>query len=550
VADEGGAIRELLAVFGFKVDTAELQKGESQLNGFLDKVEKIAKGFAAVFVTHEIFEFANQQAELLDRLDDTANALGITTERVQELQFASRSLGDDADRLLNSIGRLQVAQQAAAKGGQEQAQAFSAIGVSVHDTSGKMKAADELFLDVADGIAKLTDPSKQAATSVALFGREGRVLLPFLKEGRKGFQELADTYKELGGGYTKEAIERGGEFQKSQAKLNLTLTALKNQVLIRLLPILSKIVDLFTGAARWVRQMTKDSYLLQAALGVLAAAGTAFAIQMAIANAPLLLITAAIAALILIVDDLVTLLEGGESVIGDVIDRIYGKDAHVEKVQQIKDAWNGVKGAFDAMWPVVKSLWEAFKWFGENLGKIGGAFGDALAKANNYAVEHGVHPFRNAPASTKSQLTDVQRATAEQGRRLVEARITGEPFRPTTVPKEYKGREADFQKDIERWASEIESGKFPQFAPRVEGPINAPAGAKDWAAAIQSGQFTQYTPRAEAPAPGPVSITQTINPAPGMDEKQLGEHAAKAVHEVIKQRNRAAAATLQRAQTE
>jgi hypothetical protein len=255
--------------------------------------------------------------------------------------------------------------------------------------------------------------------------------------------------------------------------------------------------------------MTKDSYLLQSALGVLTAAAGVFAVEMAIANAPLLLITGAIAALILIIDDFVSMMEGGESVIGDTIDKIFGKDAHLDTVKQIKEVWVGVKDTFAELWREVKLIWDAFRWWKDNLGAVGDAIGDALGKARNKVVE-------NAGAG-RGGFTYSQRVAAEQGRRLVESRITGEPFRITEVPKEFKGHESDFAQNVQEWAQSIQSGQFPQFNPRVSGP-----------------------------ALPPTIINQQITPAPGMDEKKLGEHAAKAVHEVIKQRNRAAAATLQR----
>lgn len=527
----GGILREALAIFGFDVDTEELSKSETKLEKYFQRIERMAKAFAGIFVAKEIFEFADSQAELLDRLDDTANALGITTERVQQFTFASKAMGDDADRLLHLMGRLQVEQEAAAQGGAAQAKAFQQIGVSVRDTNGQMKAADELFLDVADGISKQKDASKQAAVATALFGREGRALLPFLKEGRKGFQELADLYKELGGGYTREAIEKGGEFQKSQAKLNLTMTALKNQVLIRLLPILTKVVDVVTSGVQWIRQMTKDSYLLQTALGALTAVATVFAIEMAIANAPLVLITGAIAALILIIEDFVTMMEGGESVIGDLLDRIYGKDAHIEVVQKIKDAWQGVTETFKELWPVIQKVWDFFKWTFTNYDQ----FLDSLIKINTkYGLAPGEIAQRAGNAvqglADPSQAPYAAAVIKKQAQARVDAQAQGLPAPPITeVPAGLSRANMDYY--INRASQGLKPTQREDFVSKV-----APMGG--FAFNPTGGEY--------GPSMQGGDVIVNVHPAPGMDEKKLGEHAAKAVHEVIKQRNRAAAATLQR----
>lgn len=510
--ESGGVLRELLAVFGFKVETEELAKGETQLVKFFERVERTAKVFAGLFVAKEIYEFAEANVHAMSEIEHSAARLGIAAEDVQKYQFAAKSMGLEGETLLNMMGRLQVTQDQAAKSGGEAAQAFSDIGISLSEIKGK--DANEVFRLVADGLAKTTDHSKRARVAQELFGRGGRELLPILAEGSKGLDELNRAYEELGGGYSEEAIEKSKEFEKESAKLNLSLTALKSKALEKLLPIMNKLIGYFTGAVKWIREMTKNSYLLQSALGVLTAAATVFAVEMAIANAPILLITAAIAALILIIDDFVTMMEGGDSLIGDTIDRIFGKDAHVDVVREIRDIWKDIVAWVKEAGREVKLIWDAFKWWKDNLGSIGDALGDALAKGRNWVVD------KSSQASGhegRGGLTNAQNASGLNAQRVLETVIAGGDL--SRVP--------------------LQLGKGETRAQELE-------TSKQWISAILGGQFPQFSPRVEGPIPSPVVIQQTITAAQGMDEKKLGEHAAREVEKVIKQRNRAAAATLQR----
>jgi len=535
MANDSGAIRELLAVFGFGVDTKELEKGENQLDKFLGKVQRVAEGIAAAFAIKEIYEFANAQAELLDRLDDTANALGLTTDRVQEFQFASRAMGDDADRLLHLMGRMQVMQQEAIQGSASQTKAFAALGITTGQLKNEYKNADDLFLAVADGIQKQTDASKQAAIATEIFGREGRALLPFLKEGSAGFAELVAQYKELGGGYTQQAIQAGAQFQIQQARLNLVMTAFKNVVLIKLLPLLSKLVDYLTRAAKWMKETAENSHILEVAFGALAAAATAFAISMAIANAPILLITAAIAALILIIEDFVGLLTGDESVIGDVIDRIFGKDAHVEVVKDIKRAWEGVTEAFREMWPWVEKTWGFFKFIVERWGDIG----DKLAQFSNWTAGIREKEYAFAKKVVGGAIgSDATNASVEkQAQAKVNAAAVGKPWEGVTEVPAGVSRDEMYAL-IQARAKELRpTNTLPRVGPGIPSEFGPSAPAPfDFAAQ-------------GADVGGPL-VTMTVNPAPGMDEEKLGriagERAGQAVHKVLKERNRAALATRQR----
>lgn len=362
MAEEGGgAIREMLAVFGFGVDTSDLKKGESQLSDFADKVKRVAQGLAAAFAVDAIYSWAESNVKAMTSVEHQAARLGISTDEVQAYTFAAKALGMESEQLLNSMGRLQISQQAAAKGGKEQGAAFSALGVHVKDASGHFKEADQLFMEVADGISKMTDPGKAAAAAVALFGRQGRELLPILKQGSKGLDELIETYHQLGGGFTDEAIEKSKAFEKQQAILGVVMNKVKSVILEGLLPVITKIVTWVGKGVHAFSEMASKSNILQSAFYVLGIAAAAFAVPMLAAAAPILLMAAGLAGLVLIVDSFITMMNGGKSVIGDTLDKIFGKDAHVDIVEKIKDTWDEIKNIFATLSGYVHKVVQGFE---------------------------------------------------------------------------------------------------------------------------------------------------------------------------------------------
>jgi hypothetical protein len=507
---DGGVLRELLAVFGFGVETGELDKGENRLNEFFERVKGIAEKVAAAFAVEQIYEFVEGQARAMNAIERTGQQLGITTDRVQEFQFAAKSMGLEADSLLNLMGRLQVSQQAAAQAGSRQSKAFAALGVNVRDANGHMKAADELTLDVADGISRISDPSKQAAVAVQLFGRQGRELLPFLKDGRAGAEEYFKTFRELGGGYTEDALRAGKDFDKQQAKTGLAMTGVKNILSKALLPIVTAVSHGVEVAAHWFAEMAKRSSIVRVALFSLAAAAAPFAISMAIAAAPLLLIAAAMAAVILAVDDLYTFLTGGDSETGEILDKIFGKGAQIDILEKVRDTWDDTKDIFEKLSQWVHRSWEDMKNFLDNAERLGVIL-RAMASGKNVAQAVAEYEL----AKIKEEQGPSENAKDFYRRRNAVAH--GRVFRSSDETE----AQAELKANIIRY-------KNPSLSPEF-GPL-------------------PYIPGVSQPgAYGGGDVNVTVNPPPGLNEKQVGAEVAKQVGDVMKQKRREAAATLPRA---
>jgi hypothetical protein len=335
----GGALREILAVFGFDIDVKELEKGENKLGEFFEKVKGIGEGIAAAFAVDQLFEFVEAQARAITAIEHMAAQVGISTEAVQAWQYAAKASGFEAEKFTTAMSRLQVA-----AGSEQGAKSFEALGISVKDATGHSKDAAALFSDVAEAVKNTEDPNKRAAIATKLFGRAGRELLPFLSEGRAGIDELMDAYKELGGAYTDADIERTKEFEKAQAGLGLTWTSLKATITRVLMPAFTTLMRWMTTAVKTFVEVVQRSYAFQAALVVLGAAATVFAVQMAIASAPILLMAAALAAIVLAVDEVITTFEGGDSVLRDAIDNLFGKGATAEGVEHLRDTWKEIVG--------------------------------------------------------------------------------------------------------------------------------------------------------------------------------------------------------------
>lgn len=358
------ALREVFARFGIEVDDKQLKSGESAVASFTEKLKQTANLLAGGFVGKAIWDFAKRTADIGDAINDNATRLGISTQSYQQLGYAAQMSASNAQELTTALLMLQDKAVDAARGGEESAKSFARLGVTVKDAHGNIKPVDGLLLDVADKIAAMKDPAKQTASAVDAFGRQGRALLPFLKEGREGISKLSAEAVKLGGGFDAAAVQISADFNDSVDRAGFVVTSLRGRIATALLPALRYLVEGFVNIAAWIATVTKNSMFFEAAVGVLSGALVALGARALVALwpivAPVIKAGALFLLLALIVDDLIVLFKGGKSVIGEAIDAMLGVGTAVKMVEALKDAW-----AF-----VVDAVKESTQWLSDFLRKV------------------------------------------------------------------------------------------------------------------------------------------------------------------------------------
>ena len=124
-------------------------------------------------------------------------------------------------------------------------------------------------------------------------------------------------------------------------------------------------VQWLTDAASALREVTHHSDIVQNTLWTLAGvSGVLAAIWLAM-NFEILLLVAAFALLALVVDDVITFFEGGDSVVGRFFDSLGGDGSQDEVKSFFKDLWKQLVDVKDVivgeLWPAVVSLWRSFQ---------------------------------------------------------------------------------------------------------------------------------------------------------------------------------------------
>jgi hypothetical protein len=341
------ALREVLASFGVEIDDKALKDFDNSLGGVLEHVNKVAAGIAGAFAVKELVEFTRGVIETGAALVDTADRLGVGTQELQAFQYAGSLAGISAEEMTGALNHLNKSMGEAAMGNKEANQAFAAAGVQIRDATGQMRPAGDVLEDLGDSLDGMSSQGEKTAFLMKVLGRGGAALGPLFKDGSKGVRAALDEFEALGGGMSEDFVQAADEVDDEMTRVHLVFTKVSTQIVASLLPAVRWVTDATKTLGQklqWLGENTNAVETVFIALGVAAAVLARESIAALVATllefAPIILL---VGGLYLIFDDLFTLVTGGDSAIGQLLDTLFGVGTAEKVVTALGDAWAWVK---------------------------------------------------------------------------------------------------------------------------------------------------------------------------------------------------------------
>jgi hypothetical protein len=246
------------------IDTAQFSAGLKKAQSGLAAFGKVAAVGLAAATTAAVaagaaLAVAGQKAiNAADNMSKAAQKVGVATEALSRLNYAAGYSDVSLEQLTGGLQRLtrSLADVASGKGGTA-ATALQALGISATDTSGRLRAADEVFTEIADRFGRLEDGSTKTALAIQLFGRSGAELIPLLNSGRDGLKEMADESDRLGLTISARTGRAAEAFNDTLTKISRIVEGVAMQVAESALPALQDLADAiaspqFASAAEWL----------------------------------------------------------------------------------------------------------------------------------------------------------------------------------------------------------------------------------------------------------------------------------------------------------
>ncbi|OHV26230.1 hypothetical protein EOS93_10125 [Rhizobium sp. RMa-01] len=219
-----------------QADFAKLGQSLSAFSGSLQTMGKrLALAFAGVTTATTaaaagLANIAKSGAEAADAAGKAAQAAGLQIDAYGRLAFAAEQNDVAADAFGAAMSRLNKALGEVQDGTKGAKDKFTALGVSVTDSHGKLKPTETIVQDLAEAFSKMPDGVKKSAAAIEIFGKSGASLIPFLNSGRDGLIDVGKTAERLGIVFTDAQKEIGDAMGDTLDEVAKATTGLKNQV--------------------------------------------------------------------------------------------------------------------------------------------------------------------------------------------------------------------------------------------------------------------------------------------------------------------------------
>ncbi|GHV49934.1 hypothetical protein FACS1894216_01210 [Synergistales bacterium] len=380
-------IDSFLIGLGVRPDLSGIDTFRNAVLGAVRTVGGIALAFKAAqaVVGGAIIGMANE----LDGLSDAAVRAGTSVSELDKIEYIASQTDSSAEAARSALLGISRAAGQAANGMKASQEAFTALGVKIKDSNGKIKDSTTLFYEVAAGL-KTMDKAQQLA-----YGRKFRLdptIITTMVSDIEGLKTEYDKFAEASGVDLEKAAQASsdlmdeiGKFGKlSQTIMRSVMTGfiikLKDsfmsmrkwlldhadtvkKVIQTVLSFVNKAADFFTGVFSRVMTIVSDvikwwetldektQSLILAVLG-LAAAWKFLNFQWLLS--PIGMVVGALTALFLLYDDFMTYIEGGETAIdwGPWVEDIKAFGAAISEI------WNSIRDIAVRVWGAISAWFE------------------------------------------------------------------------------------------------------------------------------------------------------------------------------------------------
>lgn len=236
-------LSELLVRLGVDAGSyyAELDKAQRRNQSWATSWKAIGRdiGKAAAGYSLAFGALVKSQINALDELDESAQKTGVSVEALSRLNYAAGLEG--VEDFTSSLVKLNRSLSESQNPASEQAKALEALGVSAADASGKVRSTDAVLIDIAEAFSQSEDGAAKSAIAMALFGKTGADLIPFLNNGRDGLQKLTGEADRFGVTASSKAAAAAGELNDNIYRLGAVVRGAANDVAEGLAPTLAQL---------------------------------------------------------------------------------------------------------------------------------------------------------------------------------------------------------------------------------------------------------------------------------------------------------------------
>lgn len=207
-------------------------------------------GFAAlaagiVKVEKALISLTKKNAEAADELETLSLKTGLTTQSLQELEYAADFIDVSLDTITGSLTKLTRNMDAAREGTGAAAESFARLGIAVTNSDGSLRSAEEVFYEAIDALGEVQNATERDALAMDLFGRSAQDLNPLIVQGSAALRDLAKEANASGYVLDDFAVKRLTRVDDGFKKLEKSRESFTKKLSVEFAPTTEKVLNQF-----------------------------------------------------------------------------------------------------------------------------------------------------------------------------------------------------------------------------------------------------------------------------------------------------------------
>jgi hypothetical protein len=161
------------------------------LGGVGAQMGGILRQIAPALTVAGLVAFGKGAIDTADAMSKLSQRTGVAAPLLDKFRQAANLSDTSIDGVEKGLLQLSKSMAAAESGTGRQADAFRSLGVEFKNADGSLRPLGDVMLDVAGAISKMPPGAEKAAAAMALFGKSGAELIPFLDMGKEGIEGMS-----------------------------------------------------------------------------------------------------------------------------------------------------------------------------------------------------------------------------------------------------------------------------------------------------------------------------------------------------------------------
>lgn len=218
---------------------------------------------AAVKGISELHRMTVEAAADIDELVTQSMISGLSTQTLQQLQYASEFVDVSVETMTGSMTKLTSAMAKARDGNDTTAAAFADLGVSITDIDGNLRSAEDVFYEVIDALGEIQNPTERDAAAMELLGKSAQDLNPLILEGSDALRQLGKEAEDVGYVLGSDDVEALAALDDAVQRNQLQWEALKKELAAQFAPASTSALEAFTQLTKTAGEALVNSHLIE-----------------------------------------------------------------------------------------------------------------------------------------------------------------------------------------------------------------------------------------------------------------------------------------------